>query len=94
MKPLSKRIINRRVVGNNVWLEYPGSVAEAGKTGKEFAYTVLDNEDAVGRAMFDGACRICRMEPKATSLSFCSAAAARRRCIAMIKQARKRRIDR
>ena len=53
MKPLTKRIINRRVIDNNVWLEYPGSAPVAAVGERKFDFTVLADEEAVGRAMFD-----------------------------------------
>lgn len=52
MKPISQRIINRRVAEDNVWLEYPGSGRITADTSGKFDYTVLPNETAVGEAMF------------------------------------------
>lgn len=52
MKPLSQRTINRRVAENNVWLAYPGLGAITADPSNPFEFTVLENENAVGEAMF------------------------------------------
>ncbi|NOT47271.1 MAG: hypothetical protein HOP17_05920 [Acidobacteria bacterium] len=52
MTPLSQRIINRRVDENNVWLGYPGLGKVTADLSSKFDFTVLDNEIAVGQAMF------------------------------------------
>lgn len=53
MTPIAKRIINRRVQDNNVWLEYPGSAVIGSNLSRRFDFTVLDDEESVGSAMFD-----------------------------------------
>lgn len=53
MTPIAKRIINRRVEDNNVWLEYPGSAVIGSDFSRKFDFTVLDDEELVGRAMFN-----------------------------------------
>ncbi len=56
VKTSSKKIVDRRVSGNNIWLSFPDAskkVASAAAPGEEFSYNVLETEDAVGRAMFD-----------------------------------------
>ena len=53
MTPIAKRIINRRVEDNNVWLEYLGSAVIGSDLSRRFDFTVLDDEESVGRAMFD-----------------------------------------
>ena len=54
MSAISKQIIRRRAVGENVWLSH--GAAEAGSlaalTVRDITYEVLPSEDAVGRAMF------------------------------------------
>ena len=52
MTPIAKRIINRRVEDNNVWLEYPGSAVIGSNVSRKFDFTVLEDEESVGRAMF------------------------------------------
>lgn len=53
MKPLSQRIINRRVEENNVWLEYPAYAQITADVSKKFEFTVLDSEAEVGEAMYN-----------------------------------------
>ena len=48
----SQKIVNRRVVGNNVWLGFPGSTQPTPSIS-EYQYNVLESEEAVGTAMFD-----------------------------------------
>src|SRR5918997_456679 len=49
----AKKIINRRVVGGNVWLEHSEGAAKLSPNLQDFKYEVLESEEAVGRAMFD-----------------------------------------
>lgn len=51
MTPITKRIINRRAADDNVWLEYPDSQSINVQPLPIFDFTVLPDEDAVGRAM-------------------------------------------
>lgn len=52
MQPLSQRIINRRIRENNIWLEYSGAGRITADLDRPFEYNVLDNEEAVGEAVF------------------------------------------
>ncbi|HVF48286.1 MAG TPA: hypothetical protein VNA17_12030 [Pyrinomonadaceae bacterium] len=53
MEPVAKKIVNRRVAGDNLWLHLqPADVVGRGPA-KPFAYTILGTEEAVGTAMFD-----------------------------------------
>ncbi len=45
--------INRRVAGNNIWLEYSDGDAQIPSNTAAFNYEVLPTEAAVGQAMFD-----------------------------------------
>ena len=47
------RTINRREAHPNVWLGYAEGPTAPGAPGREFAYEVLPDEEAVGKAMFD-----------------------------------------
>lgn len=54
MNAIEQKRINRRTVGDNVWLGDAASAAENQPTeASEYEYKVLENEEAVGRAMFD-----------------------------------------
>jgi 6-phosphogluconolactonase/glucosamine-6-phosphate isomerase/deaminase len=53
VKTSSKKIVDRRVSGNNIWLGFPDALKSAAAPGRKFSYNVLETEDAVGRAMFD-----------------------------------------
>jgi 6-phosphogluconolactonase/glucosamine-6-phosphate isomerase/deaminase len=53
VKTSSKKIVDRRVSGNNIWLGFPDAPKSAAAPGPEFRYNVLETEDAVGRAIFD-----------------------------------------
>ncbi len=56
VKTSSKKIVDRRVSGNNIWLGFPDAPKKAASVaapGREFSCNVLETEDAVGRAMFD-----------------------------------------
>jgi len=50
MKSSEKRVLERRENGHNVWLELATAHMESGPVA-EYAYSVLDSEDAVGEAM-------------------------------------------
>jgi 6-phosphogluconolactonase/glucosamine-6-phosphate isomerase/deaminase len=50
MKSSEKRVLERRENGQNVWLESATAHMESGPVA-EYAYSVLDSEDAVGEAM-------------------------------------------
>ena len=53
MQTSAKKIVDRRTAGNNIWLSF--SDADRSATPKESAFksSVLETEEAVGRAMFD-----------------------------------------
>src|SRR5688500_2050767 len=51
MTPFSKRITNRRIEDNNVWLEYPNASVADVDVPKKFNFEVLPDEESVGRAM-------------------------------------------
>lgn len=53
MQTSTKKIVERRVAGSNIWLSFPESGRGISATQKPFQYSVLENEEAVGRAMFD-----------------------------------------
>ena len=53
MQTSTKKIVERRVAGSNIWLSFPESGRGISATPKPFQYSVLENEEAVGRAMFD-----------------------------------------
>ena len=46
-------MINRRVVGDNVWLGYSGSQNNQSNSRLDYVYEVLETEESVGQAMFD-----------------------------------------
>jgi 6-phosphogluconolactonase/glucosamine-6-phosphate isomerase/deaminase len=52
MTPFSKKITNRRIEDNNVWLEYPNASAAGVDVSKKFEFEVLPDEESVGRAMY------------------------------------------
>lgn len=52
MWPFEQRTVSRRQQGSNVWLEKGGLEPVQPVTG-DFFYNVLDNENAVGQAMYD-----------------------------------------
>ncbi len=52
MQSSPRKTVNRRPSGNNVWLTLPSAPMPAVPLSS-FVYTVLDTENAVGRAMFD-----------------------------------------
>jgi len=49
----AKKIVERRVAGNNIWLRFSGPDAEHKRSIGPFKYDVLESEAAVGQAMFD-----------------------------------------
>lgn len=53
MKTSEQKIINRRRQENNVWLEISSAGRLPAPPAGGFFYNVLDNESAVGRAMFE-----------------------------------------
>jgi 6-phosphogluconolactonase/glucosamine-6-phosphate isomerase/deaminase len=54
VKTSEKKIVDRRRAGDNIWLSFPAAEKSLPTApGPEFGYTVLETEDAVGRAMFD-----------------------------------------
>jgi 6-phosphogluconolactonase/glucosamine-6-phosphate isomerase/deaminase len=52
VQSIARKPINRRIAGNNVWLEY-ASADTFEAPAKAFTYQALPDEAAVGRAMFD-----------------------------------------
>ncbi len=52
METSSQKIVNRRTVGNNVWLGF-SRFGSAPPCVSEHTYNVLETEEAVGAAMFD-----------------------------------------
>lgn len=46
-------IVDRRVSENNVWLRLPYASTSLSASGQPFKYNVLEDEQAVGEAMFD-----------------------------------------
>ncbi len=53
MQISAKKIVDRRTAGNNIWLSFSGSGEDISPNKEDFNYTVLETEDAVGKAMFD-----------------------------------------
>lgn len=53
MISFAKKIIDRRVAEDNVWLSFPASGEPTALQRSDFQYNVLDTEEAVGQAMFD-----------------------------------------
>ncbi len=53
MHPLSQRKFNRRVFGDNIWLERAGSGAITADLRQPFEYKVLETEEQVGAAMLN-----------------------------------------
>jgi 6-phosphogluconolactonase/glucosamine-6-phosphate isomerase/deaminase len=53
MEPVAKKIVNRRVADDNLWLHLQPSDIAGRVPAKPFAYTVLGSEESVGAAMFD-----------------------------------------
>ena len=53
MKTSAKKIVNRRLAGNNVWLGIRNVAESPNAHSDDFRYKVLESEDSVGRAMFD-----------------------------------------
>lgn len=48
-----KKILERRVAGDNVWLRFRTGEQQVANTDRPYVYNVLETEDAVGHAMFD-----------------------------------------
>jgi len=53
LQSITRKTINRRIAGNNIWLEYKAGGAPISSDSSAFNYHVLPNEEAVGQAMFD-----------------------------------------
>jgi 6-phosphogluconolactonase/glucosamine-6-phosphate isomerase/deaminase len=53
VKTSVKKIVERRVAGDNVWLRFPAVERQVAAADSTFAYNVLETEEAVGRAMLD-----------------------------------------
>jgi len=53
VQSIARKNINRRIAGNNIWLEYSDGDAKIPSNTTAFNYEVLPTEDAVGQAMFD-----------------------------------------
>jgi 6-phosphogluconolactonase/glucosamine-6-phosphate isomerase/deaminase len=53
VQSIPRKTTNRRIAGHNVWLEYSDGEMEISSNLPAFDYTVLPDEAAVGRAMFD-----------------------------------------
>lgn len=49
----TQKTVERRVSGNNTWLSFPDSAGEVKASTTVFAPTILNDEEAVGQAMFD-----------------------------------------
>ena len=48
-----KKTINRRQSGENVWLSLAAADISNVRSSGDFAYRILESEEAVGQAMFD-----------------------------------------
>jgi 6-phosphogluconolactonase/glucosamine-6-phosphate isomerase/deaminase len=53
VKTSEQKVMNRRVVGDNVWLSLSGDKMSLPKKIPIYDYEVLETEEAVGQAMFD-----------------------------------------
>src|SRR5215213_2383960 len=53
VQSITRKSINRRIAGNNVWLGYSDGGANSAANSSPFNYSVLPDEEAVGQAMFD-----------------------------------------
>lgn len=53
VQSIARKNINRRIAGNNVWLEYSDGDTNLPQKLSAFDYQVLPAEEAVGQAMFD-----------------------------------------
>lgn len=53
IQSIARKIINRRIVGNNIWLGYSADDSKISPNISAFKYEVLPTEEAVGQAMFD-----------------------------------------
>lgn len=53
MQTSAKKIVRRRIAGDNIWLALTENDGKFGALGVPFKYTVLESEMAVGQAMYD-----------------------------------------
>ena len=53
MQASTKKIVERRVAGSNIWLSFPDSGKNVKASTSRFDCSVLDSEEAVGQSMFD-----------------------------------------
>ena len=53
MQTSAKKIVRRRIAGDNIWLGLTENDGKFGALGVPFKYTVLESEMAVGQAMYD-----------------------------------------
>ena len=53
VQSIARKNINRRIAGNNIWLEYSDGDAKIPSKSSAFDYQVLATEEAVGQAMFE-----------------------------------------
>src|SRR5438132_11169515 len=53
VQSIARKTINRRIAGNNTWLEYSDNDAQIRRDSSAFKYKILPDEEAVGQAMFD-----------------------------------------
>ena len=53
MQTSAKKIVDRRVTGENIWLGLTENEQKFDSLNDAFKYNVLDSEEAVGRAMYD-----------------------------------------
>ena len=53
MQPLSQKKFNRRVAGDNIWLERAGAGRISADLKRPFAYDLLETEEQVGAAMLN-----------------------------------------
>jgi 6-phosphogluconolactonase/glucosamine-6-phosphate isomerase/deaminase len=53
VQSIARKTINRRIAGNNTWLEYSDNDTQIRRDSSAFKYNILPDEEAVGQAMFD-----------------------------------------
>jgi len=53
MQTSAKKIVGRRVAGDNIWLGLTENEHNFGSGGRDFKYNIIGSEEAVGRAMYD-----------------------------------------
>lgn len=63
MKTSQKKIVDRRIAGNNVWLSFSSADNVVRERRSKFEYNVLETEDAIGKAMFDELVRYATEKP-------------------------------